>query len=162
LRRNQKQRDNAFIQAQQGQQANTCLTALNGIGEFLVLTPPEFEKCTGRILQSFGYRDVQHTGRGGDLMADLTATSPQGESTVVQCKRYAPGKAIGTPEIQKFIGMISVHHKAQKGVYVTTSTFSMPARNLAAQHAILLIDGATLIRMTQQISQQQQMYNAGR
>jgi len=62
---------------------------------------------------------------------------------VVQCKRYAPGHAVGSPAIQQFIGMVAVHHRAALGLFVTTSTYTQPARTLASQHReyLQLLDG---------------------
>ncbi len=41
--------------------------------------------------------------------------------------------------------MMNVHHKAEKGIFVTTSTFTQPAIDLAEMHNILLIDGDRLV-----------------
>jgi restriction system protein len=123
------------------------LSFAQGIGNLLALTPREFELTIGSLLKAYGYQQVRHTGHSGDLAADLHALSPQGEYVVVQCKRYAPGQRIGTPELQKFIGMITVHHGAQRGIFVTTCTFTKPAKELAQNHQIELIDGEQLVAM---------------
>lgn len=124
---------------------------MKSLGDILVLTPRVFEKLTGRILEYNGVLNLQHTGGSGDLGADLIGVDSYGNQIVVQCKRYAPGNAIGSPEIQKFIGMINVHHKAQMGIFVTTTTYTQPAIDLAAQHNIWLINGDTLIQLLQKI-----------
>ena len=63
---------------------------------------------------------------------------------VVQCKRYAPGYKISSPEIQMFIGMQRVQHRTERAIFVTTSDFTAPARKLAQRHGIMLIDGREL------------------
>ncbi|HZC08096.1 MAG TPA: restriction endonuclease [Ktedonobacterales bacterium] len=108
------------------------------------LTPTEFELTVGAFLQRNGYRDVRHTGGGGDLAADLTCRDAGGARVVVQCKRYCARSAVTSPEMQLFIGMIYTHHRADYGIFVTTSTFTQPARALAQQHGIRLLDGAAL------------------
>lgn len=108
------------------------------------LTPTEFELEVGAFLRRCGYRDVRHTGCAGDLAADLICVDARGARVVVQCKRYGPGSAVTSPEMQMFIGMIYAHHQADYGVFVTTSTFTRPARALAEQHGIRLLDGASL------------------
>jgi len=138
-------------QRQQAEEEQRLLFAQN-IGNLLSLTPREFELTIGSLLQAQGYQQVRHTGARGDLAADLHALSPQGEYVVVQCKRYAPGQRVGTPDIQKFIGMMAVHHRAERGIFVTTSTFTTPAQMLAQQHALELIDGQQLTAMVAQIS----------
>ena len=117
------------------------------LGELLVLTPREFEYAVADLLHDLDYRDIRLVGQTGDLAADITCRDRKGRSIVVQCKRYAPGARIGSPDIQTFIGMITVHHGADRGLFVTTSLFSKPAIDLAQRHGIQLIDGPTIARM---------------
>lgn len=119
--------------------------------ELLALTPRQFESATGDLLHDLGYRRVRHVGGSGDLGADLECRDRDGQSVVVQCKRYAPGARVGSPDIQSFIGMVTVHHGAQRGLFVTTSEFTAPARELAKQHNIELIDGRTLSRLIERL-----------
>jgi restriction system protein len=94
-----------------------------------------------------GYRHVRCVGGPGDLNADITGTDPQGRSVVVQCKHYTPRNRIGSPTMQTFIGMAYVHHKADRAIFVTTSTYTDDARAFGRRHGITLIDGADLVRM---------------
>ena len=110
----------------------------------LSLTPAEFEIAVARMLPSLGYRQISVVGGPGDLAADIICTDRQGGLVVVQCKRKLPGQRVGSAEMQKFIGMISVHHEADAGIFVTTSEFTQPAIDLADRHEILLLDGAVL------------------
>jgi|CXWL01.1.fsa_nt_gi restriction system protein len=114
------------------------------LAELLSLTPAEFEIAVARMLPSLGYRQVSVVGGPGDLAADIICNDRQGGLVVVQCKRKLPGQRVGSSEMQKFIGMISVHHEADAGIFVTTSEFTQPAIALAEQHEILLLDGALL------------------
>lgn len=132
------------------------LTRVRAVNDLLLLTPTQFELAMGELLETLGYSHVHHTGGGGDLAADLKCITPQGQQAVVQCKRYAPGNRIGSPEIQKFIGMITVHHQAQVGLFITTSSFTQPALSLAWQHHIQTIDGMQLARLIEQVRQQNQ------
>lgn len=117
------------------------------LGELLALTPRQFEEAVGEILRDTGYRDVKHVGGSGDLSADLVCRDDQDRRVVVQCKRYSPGIRIGSRDIQEFIGMMAVHHRADRGVFITTTEFTQPAIDLAQQHRITLIDGQELTRM---------------
>lgn len=112
--------------------------------ELFALTPAQFEEAVGHLLHDLGYRRVHRNGRAGDLTADLTAVDREGRTVVVQCKRYAPGSKVGSPDVQQFIGMCTVHHQAERGIFVTTSEFSAPARALAERHAVELFDGGRL------------------
>jgi restriction endonuclease Mrr len=126
------------------------------LNDLIRLTPTQFELMIVELLRTYGFRHVRHTGGGGDLAADITCQTPQGHWAVVQCKRYAPHHHVGSPEIQKFIGMVRVHHHAQVGIFVTTSTYTHPARTLAKQHHFMLLDGPYLERLIQQFHLQQQ------
>lgn len=117
------------------------------IGELLMLSPTGFEEAIAQSLRDRGYSRVRRCGGAGDLGVDVTARDPNGLSIAVQCKRYAPGNLVGSREIQLFIGMIATERKADRGVYVTTSGYTEPARTLGQRHNINLIDGWSLARI---------------
>lgn len=121
--------------------------ATPALGDVLELTPGQFEDLVAVLFTRIGHTGVQRTGGAGDLGADIVCRDPDGRSTIVQCKRYAPGSTIGAPVVQTFIGMQAVHHRAERGVIVTTAGFTRPAIDLARQHGIMLIDGAMLLSM---------------
>jgi restriction endonuclease Mrr len=117
------------------------------LGELLALTPRRFEEAVGEVLRDNGFRDVKHVGGSGDLSADLMCRDDRGHLVAVQCKRFSPGIRIGSRDIQEFIGMIAVHHRARRGLFITTTEFTQPAVDLARQHGLTLIDGQKLTRM---------------
>src|SRR5260221_14316679 len=63
----------------------------------------------------------------------------------VQAKPYAAGSAGSGPEIREFRGSLGAT-KSNKGVFVTSSYFTQPARSFAERHPfrIVLIDGEQL------------------
>ncbi|MEP0324088.1 restriction endonuclease [Bauldia litoralis] len=63
----------------------------------------------------------------------------------VQAKRYAPPNTIGRPDVQGFLGSL-VGLGATKGVFVTTSSFSLQATEFVRHlpQRIILIDGDRL------------------
>ena len=117
------------------------------VDDFLALTPTEFEVAVGQVLGRHGYR-LRPTGGPGDLVADLAGTGPGGRSTVVQCKRYAPGHPVGSRDVQLLMALGLRHHRAEHLVLVTTSDFTDPARDLAQEHGIELINGEDLEELT--------------
>jgi len=121
------------------------------LGEVLTLRSDEFEELIGNLLRESGYTQVRRVGGSGDLAADLTATDSQGRKVIVQCKRYSPEKTVGTPDLQKFIGMLIVEHKADFGIFVTTSSFSQKAINKAEEWktVLQLVDGNLLVKWLQ-------------
>mgnify|MGYP003496149107 FL=1 len=66
------------------------------------------------------------------------------DSIYLQAKRYTD-KTVGRPEIQSFAGALDLH-KARKGVFITTSSFSREAQEYVGliEKRIVLIDGARL------------------
>lgn len=114
------------------------------IGHLLRSTPTDFEETVARLLSGAGFRKVRRTGGSGDLTVDVIAHDRAGRFVVVQCKRYLPGRLVGSSEMQTFIGMMTVQHHASYGIYATTSGYTRPAQVLARQHGITLIDGQAL------------------
>ncbi len=117
------------------------------LAEMRALTPAQFEEAVATLLRDLGYRDVRRVGGAGDLAADVVCTDDLGQSVVVQCKRYAEGRLIDSPTMQTFIGMAVVHHRADRGMFVTTSGFTAPAAALGREHGIDLIAADALAHL---------------
>ncbi len=117
------------------------------LSNFYALSPSQFEDAVGDVLRSLGYRDVRRVGGAGDLAADIWCRDAEGRSVVVQCKRYGAAVNIGSPVMQSFIGMAMIHHRANRGIFVTTSHFTAAAADLGRQHGVTLIDGKELVRL---------------
>jgi restriction system protein len=117
------------------------------LAQLLALSPSGFEQAVADLLRELGYKDVRRTGGAGDLNVDVWCHDPHGARVAVQCKRYAPSHRVGSPEVQTFIGMIFQHHGADRGWFVTTSSFTEHALRLANQHQIVPVDGAALVKL---------------
>jgi restriction system protein len=118
------------------------------------LSPSTFERAMGELLALRGYREVVRTGGPGDLAADLACRDRKGQRVVAQCKRFAPSHHVGSGEIQKFLGMIVVHHQARMGLFLTTSSYTSNATKLAQHHAdrVRLVDGPQLVAMVRELA----------
>ena len=133
------------------QEARRHVEQAQHLGQLLTVSGEAFEDITADLFRSLGYRDVERIGGSGDLGVDLQATSPDGLSVVIQCKRYGSGQKVGSPAVQSLMGTV-VNSGADLGIFVTTSTFTAPA----IQHAetgrvpIRLIDGAELTQLAKQ------------
>ena len=70
------------------------------------------------------------------------------EVVYIQAKGYDPANTVGRPELQAFIGALA-GVAAQKGVFVTTSTFSPQAVAYlrTVQQRVILIDGERLAEL---------------
>lgn len=115
-------------------------------------SPAFFEQLIVDLLVAMGYggshkdaaAQLGHSGDGG--VDGIVNEDRLGLDRIyVQAKRYAPGNAVGRPDVNGFVGSL-VGLGATKGVFVTTSTFSQPARDYVRHLAqrIILIDGQEL------------------
>jgi restriction system protein len=118
--------------------------------------PPDFfERLIVSLLLSMGFgSSVTESGRvlgrtGDDGVDGVIDQDALGLDRVyVQAKRYALGNNIGPGAIRDFFGSLD-RHKATKGLFVTTSTFSPSAAETALllSKRIVLIDGEQLARL---------------
>lgn len=119
------------------------------------MNPFAFERLTQRILRESGFTDVEVTKRTGDGGIDgygkLKINGVISFNIAFQCKRYQG--TVGAPEIRDFRG--SLTRNVEKGLFVTTGTYSNAAKEEAAnigKQQIDLIDGEGLIDMLAEYS----------
>lgn len=116
--------------------------------------PPDFfERLIVNLLLSMGYggsradKAGRTLGRSGDDGVDgvIDQDALGLDRVYIQAKRYGPGNSIGSGAIRDFFGSLD-RHKASKGLFVTTSTFSISARETAEflSKRIVLVDGDQL------------------
>jgi restriction system protein len=118
--------------------------------------PPDFfERLMVNLLVSMGYggsaQNAGRTlGRSGDDGVDgvVDQDAPGLDRVYIQAKCYAPGNNIAPEAIRDFFGSLD-RHKATKGLFVTTSTFSAFAKETAEHLSkrIVLVDGDQLARL---------------
>lgn len=103
------------------------------------------------LLLAMGYGGTEDAGRrlgksGDDGVDGVIEQDALGVDQIyLQAKRYAADKVIGPGAIREFFGALSLK-KAQKGIFVTTSSFSPAAQQTAESltSRIVLIDGLKL------------------
>ena len=116
----------------------------------LELSPDAFERLAKRLLRESGFVQVEVTGRTGDGGIDgkgiLRLQNIISYSVVFQCKRYRD--SVGSGDIRNFRGAMA--GRADKGIFITTGTFTRAAIDEAAREGtdrIDLIDGDDLADM---------------
>ncbi|MCW2888814.1 MAG: hypothetical protein JWL58_5676 [Streptosporangiaceae bacterium] len=114
------------------------------ITTYHAMSPREFEHALAYLCARDGCSDVRVVGGAGDLGADVVATTPQGQSLVIQAKRYRVGNKVTGPDLQKFGGTCYGIHGAQIAAVVTTSGFTRQAMTYAAQMGIRVYDNEAL------------------
>lgn len=119
------------------------------LAQLLLMTPQQFEECAARVMQAAGLVNVYVTGKSGDHGIDIVAQSGN-DKIVGQCKRYHPGKKVSNADLRNFIGAMS-YARAQKGWFITTSTFSEEAKRYASAYpgVLILLDGNDFTRCLQ-------------
>jgi restriction system protein len=117
----------------------------------IAASPPDFfERLVVELLLRMGYGGSRQDagraiGRSGDGGIDGIINEDRLglDSIYLQAKRWE--NPVGRPEIQKFAGALA-EHRAKKGVFITTSSFTQEALASATKHdaRIVLIDGEKL------------------
>ena len=126
------------------------------LARVLEASPAFFERLIIDLLLAMGYGGSQadaadQLGKTGDGGVDGVIREDQLglDRVYLQAKRYQPGNIVGSETVQAFIGAL-VGKGAQKGVLITTSSFSKPALTAASQSGglrLVLIDGEQLTRL---------------
>lgn len=126
-------------------------TALELLSRLRQESPEFFEKTVIKVLLAMGYGGkenlFEHLGRSHDGGIDgVIRQDPLGiQKIYIQAKRYAEGNNIGSEAIQSFVGALQ-GHGMERGVFMTTSTFTASAQEYATRllGKIILIDGNEL------------------
>lgn len=129
--------------------------ALELLGRIINAPPDFFEHLIITLLTSMGYGgSATDAGRalgkssddGVDGVIDEDALGL--DQVYVQAKRYSNGNNVSSGAIRDFFGSLD-RHKANKGLFVTTSAFSKAAQETASllSKRIVLIDGQYLAKL---------------
>lgn len=125
------------------------------IKRILQISPNAFEKLVQRLLRESGFVEVEVTGRSGDGGIDGKGIARMSGllsfHVIFQCKRY---KGSITPsQIRDFRG--AMQGRADKGIFITTGSFTRDARKEATRDGappIDLIDGEMLCEKLKEFS----------
>ncbi|MBI3147529.1 MAG: restriction endonuclease [Betaproteobacteria bacterium] len=120
----------------------------------LKLPPSGFERLSQRLLREAGFTQVVVTGSSGDGGIDgygtLQVNPLVSFKVLFQCKRYT--KSVSPSHVRDFRGAMA--GRADKGIIITTGTFTTEARREASRDGvppIELIDGEKLIDMLEHL-----------
>jgi restriction system protein len=118
------------------------------------MDPSAFERLAQRLLRESGFVKVEVTGRSGDGGIDGTGImqlSLMSFHVLFQCKRYQG--SVGSGAVRDFRG--AMMGRTDKGLIITTGTFSPDARREATRDGappIDLIDGLALCEKLKELS----------
>jgi restriction system protein len=117
--------------------------------------PAFFERVVVQLLLAMGYGGTlaqagKAIGKSGDNGVDgvIDQDTLGLDRVYVQAKRYAEDVTVGAGDIRDFFGSLDMH-KASKGLFVTTSSFTKAAMETAEKlgKRIVLIDGRDLTKL---------------
>lgn len=120
----------------------------------LGIKPDAFERLCQRVLRESGFTKVDVTGRSGDGGIDgsgVLRMNLVSFTVIFQCKRWQG--SVGSGVVRDFRG--AMVGRADKGLIITTSTFTADARREATRDgapAIDLVDGETLCDLLRDLS----------
>ena len=117
------------------------------------VSPSKFENIVLDVILKMGYGGSRSdagkvVGKSGDGGIDGVIKEDRLglDSIYLQAKRWE--SVVGRPEIQKFAGALQMH-RAKKGIFITTSSFSFEAKQFVEiiESKIILIDGLELANL---------------
>lgn len=73
-----------------------------------------------RLLECLGWTRIQVIGEKSGGGADILATDPRNRDFAIQCKRYAPAKAVAIGDVRELNGALAHEHPNRLGMIVTT------------------------------------------
>ncbi|MGH9932833.1 MAG: restriction endonuclease [Pyrinomonadaceae bacterium] len=113
------------------------------LDQLLRLSPTEFEKAVGEVLEAHGYEKVRVRGGSGDQGADILAEK-MNERVAIQCKRLKG--MVGPSGVRELMGALELT-ECHRGLLVTTGMFSIEAQRMVRETSIELISGDKLIEL---------------
>jgi len=111
--------------------------------------PYFFEELVVKLLKKMGYGTERNlaetTGKSNDEGIDgIIYQDKLGfDAVYIQAKKWKDETSVGRKELQEFAGAL-LDKKASKGVFITTSSFSGPAKSYADKQGIKCINGEKL------------------
>jgi restriction system protein len=151
--RNQEEDDENVAPTERGiPRAHDHKTEL--LNRLRTMPPASFERLCQRLLRESGFQQVEVTGRSGDGGIDgkgiLQVNPLLSFQVIFQCKRYSG--AVAPTQIRDFRGAMT--GRADKGIFLTTGSFSVDARKEASRDGappIELVDADKLVGMFEEL-----------
>lgn len=118
--------------------------------------PSDFERLIIDLVLALGYGKnheemAKVLGKSGDqgIDGEISQDKLGFDKIYLQAKKWDSGSSVGAGQIRDFIGALTIKN-AQKGIFITTASFSREAEETAkkdATHKIVLIDGYQLAKL---------------
>lgn len=122
------------------------------INQLIQMNPYQFEVLMVNLLNKMGYKGPNgqsivtqksnDNGIDGVIYQDALGL----QKVYLQVKRYNASNSVGQPDIAAFSGSVKLRHM-DRGVFITTSTFTAKAQEAAKNLNIITIDGDMLTNL---------------
>jgi restriction system protein len=129
-------------------QRRKLLEKQTGLDTIRQMSWREFELLVGEVYRQQGYRVEETGGSGPDGGVDLILRR-NGETVLVQCKRWKESSKVGAPAVRQLLGAV-MRDRATRGIFVTCSGFTAEAIAEMRGQPIELVDGAALLELVKQ------------
>jgi restriction system protein len=133
-----------FVEMYEGYESSFRSLLLEKINE---MTPRQFELFARKLLQAYGFGDVNVTSLSSDGGIDGYGKLRLGLASMnvaFQCKRWEG--TVGRPEVDKFRG--AIQGEFEQGIFFVTSDFSSQAREDSLRKGavpIILLNGESIV-----------------
>ena len=128
-------------------QRKALLAQTQSLDALRALSWREFELLIAEVYRTEGYSVTEMGGSGPDGGIDLTATAPNGEHYLIQCKHFKTSK-VGVKIVREILGVLA-KEGAHQAVVIATGEYTKDAINFAEGQPIELINGSRLIERIQ-------------
>ena len=115
-----------------------------GVESLRAMTWQNFKRLVGEAYRRQGYSVEEVGGSAPDGGVDLVLHRDGGK-VVVQCKRWKSAQ-VGVVLIREFFG-VTIAEEAERGIFVTSGTFTPDAVEFARGKPLELVDGIRLARL---------------
>jgi restriction system protein len=118
------------------------------LSEIKKLSPYVFEQFARKLLEAYGFKDMEVTSANNDGGIDGYGKLKIGLAymkVAFQCKRWTKS-SVGRPEIDKFRGAIQGEY--EQGIFFTTAKFTPGAQRVSFKSGavpIILLDGPSIV-----------------
>lgn len=120
----------------------------SGLDSLRSLSWQAFEQLVGEAYRRQGY-DVEETGQGGaDGGVDLVLRG-NGETVLVQCKQWRV-QQVGVDKVRELFGVLNAEG-ANRGILVTSGTFTNEAKSFKVGKPLTLVDGPALANLVREV-----------
>lgn len=107
---------------------------------YAFISPYEFEELVGEVFKRMGYQ-IEITSKSGDYGVDIIARD-KNDVIAIQTKKYRTGNNVSNQDVQRLLGAMQLSTvKANKAILITTSDFTIQAKEQAKETPVELWNG---------------------